>query len=66
MKTIIIVPVSDNKGMNSRIAEHFGRAPFYAVVALDEDGKVENVETLENKGEHFRGRRAHARPHSGA
>jgi len=55
MKTTVIVPVSDNKGMNARIAEHFGRAPFYAVVALDKDGKVENVETLKNKGEHFGG-----------
>jgi predicted Fe-Mo cluster-binding NifX family protein len=55
MKTTIIVPVSDNNGLNARIAEHFGRAPFYAVVALDEDGKVENAETLENKGEHFGG-----------
>jgi predicted Fe-Mo cluster-binding NifX family protein len=55
MKTTIIVPVSDNNGLNARIAEHFGRAPFYAVVAVDKDGKVESVETLENKGEHFGG-----------
>jgi predicted Fe-Mo cluster-binding NifX family protein len=55
MKTTIIVPVSDKNGLNARIAEHFGRAPFYAVVALDKDGKVENAETLENKGEHFGG-----------
>jgi predicted Fe-Mo cluster-binding NifX family protein len=55
MKTTVIVPVSDNNGLNSKIAEHFGRAPFYAIVALDKDGKVEDVETLENKGEHFAG-----------
>jgi predicted Fe-Mo cluster-binding NifX family protein len=55
MKTTVIVPVSDNDGLNARIAEHFGRAPFYVVVALDKDGKVENVETFENKGEHFGG-----------
>jgi predicted Fe-Mo cluster-binding NifX family protein len=55
MKTTVIVPVSDNNGLNARIAEHFGRAPFYAIVALDKDGKVENIETLENKGEHFGG-----------
>ncbi|HVO36896.1 MAG TPA: NifB/NifX family molybdenum-iron cluster-binding protein [Candidatus Acidoferrum sp.] len=41
--------------MNARIAEHFGRAPFYAVLALDNDGKVENIVTLENTGEHFGG-----------
>jgi predicted Fe-Mo cluster-binding NifX family protein len=55
MKNTVIVPVSDNNGMNARIAEHFGRAPFYAIVALDKDGKVEKVETLENKSEHFGG-----------
>jgi len=54
MKTRVIVPVSDKNGLNARIAEHFGRAPFYDVVEL-EDGKVENIETLENKGEHFGG-----------
>jgi predicted Fe-Mo cluster-binding NifX family protein len=55
MKTTVIVPVSDSNGLNAKIAEHFGRAPFYAIVALDKDGKVENVETMENKGEHFGG-----------
>jgi predicted Fe-Mo cluster-binding NifX family protein len=55
MKTTVIIPVSDNSGLNAKIAEHFGRAPFYAVVALDKDGKVETIETLENKGEHFGG-----------
>jgi predicted Fe-Mo cluster-binding NifX family protein len=51
----IIVPVSDSNGLNAKLAEHFGRAPFYAVVALDKEGKIEKVETLENKGEHFGG-----------
>jgi predicted Fe-Mo cluster-binding NifX family protein len=55
MKNTVIVPVSDENGLNARIAEHFGRAPFYAIVALDNDGKVENIETVENKGEHFGG-----------
>jgi predicted Fe-Mo cluster-binding NifX family protein len=54
MKTKIIVPVSDKNGLNAKIAEHFGRAPFYAVIELD-DGNIKNVETLENKGEHFGG-----------
>jgi predicted Fe-Mo cluster-binding NifX family protein len=55
MKNTVIVPVSDENGLNARIAEHFGRAPFYAIVALDNVGKVENIETVENKGEHFGG-----------
>jgi len=52
----VIVPVSDRNGLNAGIAEHFGRAPFYVTVTLDNDGKVENVETVENKGEHFGGK----------
>jgi len=55
MKNRVIVPVSERNGLNAQIAEHFGRAPFYAIVVLDEDGKVESVETVENKGEHFGG-----------
>jgi predicted Fe-Mo cluster-binding NifX family protein len=55
MKTTPIVPVSDNDGLNAGLAEHFGRAPFYAVAALDEERKVENIKMLENKGGHFLG-----------
>ncbi len=62
MKTTVIVPVSGNNGLNARIAEHFGRAPFYAIVVLDKDGKVESVEILENKGEHF-GSEGHMHDH---
>ena len=55
MKTIVIIPVLDESGLNARIAEHFGRAPFYAVVTLDNDGKVANIDTKPNSGEHFGG-----------
>jgi predicted Fe-Mo cluster-binding NifX family protein len=55
MKRRIVIPVSDKNGLNARIADHFGRAPFYAVVTLDEDGKIGKTETLENEGEHFGG-----------
>jgi predicted Fe-Mo cluster-binding NifX family protein len=52
----IIVPVSDKKGLNARIYEHLGRAPFYAIIDLDEDGKVMNIDTIPNTGEHFGGK----------
>ena len=55
MKNTVVIPVSDGNGLNARIAEHFGRAPFYAIVVLDKDKKVESIETVENKGEHFGG-----------
>jgi predicted Fe-Mo cluster-binding NifX family protein len=51
----VIVPVEDQKGLNARLAEHFGRAPYYAVVDLDENGKVANVKTVPNVGEHAGG-----------
>jgi predicted Fe-Mo cluster-binding NifX family protein len=55
MKTTVIVPVLDKSGLNARIAEHLGRAPFYAIIDLDEDGKVMNIKTVPNTGEHFGG-----------
>jgi predicted Fe-Mo cluster-binding NifX family protein len=48
----VIVPAEDQKGLNARLAEHFGRAPYYAVVDFDENGKVANVKTVPNVGEH--------------
>ncbi len=55
MNTKIAIPVEDENGLDAKVAEHFGRAPYYAVVELDEDGKVSNVKTVPNRGEHFGG-----------
>lgn len=55
MKNTVVVPVSDRNGLDAKIAEHFGRAPFYAVIVLDEERKIESIETVENEGEHFGG-----------
>jgi predicted Fe-Mo cluster-binding NifX family protein len=52
----VIVPAEDPKGLSARLAEHFGRAPYYAVVELDENGEVANVKTVQNVGEHAGGR----------
>jgi len=41
--------------LNARLAEHFGRAPYYTVVELDEKGEVSNVKTVPNVGEHAGG-----------
>ena len=55
MKTTIVIPVEDESGLNARIAEHFGRAPFYAVVTLNENREVEDIKAVRNSGEHFGG-----------
>jgi predicted Fe-Mo cluster-binding NifX family protein len=51
----LIVPAEDQKGLSARLAEHFGRAPYYAVVDLDDNGEVANVKTVPNVGEHAGG-----------
>jgi len=55
MKNRIIVPAESQRGLNSRLAEHFGRAPYYAIVDIDEKGNVANVETISNISEHAGG-----------
>src|SRR3989304_3706695 len=52
MKTRIVIPVENEAGLKSAIAEHFGRAPFFAVVDLNEQCKVVSVKTEANTGEH--------------
>ena len=55
MKTRIAIPVENEAGLEAHIAEHFGRAPFFAIVDLDEKGKVASVKTETNTGEHHGG-----------
>ena len=55
MKTRIAIPVENQDGLEAPIAEHFGRAPFFAIVDLDEKGKVASVKTEPNTGEHHGG-----------
>jgi predicted Fe-Mo cluster-binding NifX family protein len=46
----IAIPTDDKKGLESRIAEHFGRANYYTF--LDENGKILEIidNTSEDKG----------------
>jgi predicted Fe-Mo cluster-binding NifX family protein len=55
MKTRVVIPVVNDRGLDAQVAEHFGRAPSYAVVDLDENGAVSNVKTVANVGEHAGG-----------
>ena len=55
-KTVkVVVPVLDEKGMNALLSEHFGRAPFFAVVDINETGEVVDLKTIPNVSEHFGG-----------
>ena len=55
MPSRIIVPAASQEGLNANLAEHFGRAPYFAVVDLNENGEVTNVKTVPNVGEHAGG-----------
>ena len=55
MNVRIVVPVSEEKGIDSRLSQHFGRAPFYAFIDLDEKRQVIGQGTIANTSEHFGG-----------
>ena len=49
----VVIPAEDGSGLNARLSEHFGRAPYFIVVDLDENSNVLSVQTVRNIGEHF-------------
>ncbi|MCW4006342.1 MAG: NifB/NifX family molybdenum-iron cluster-binding protein [Candidatus Bathyarchaeota archaeon] len=51
----VVVPVADQTGLTARLAEHFGRAPYFAVVDLTDDFEITDVQTVENTGAHAGG-----------
>ena len=55
MVSRIVVPTVNENGLDAKLAEHFGRAPYFTVVDLDEKGAVTSVRTISNVGEHFGG-----------
>ncbi len=50
-----VVPVSDDRGIDAQLSQHFGRAPFFAIIDLDEEGHVIGQGTIANTSEHFGG-----------
>ncbi len=55
MTVRIVIPVSDESGLDAQLSEHFGRTPYFAVVEIDEKGQVVSHKTVANVGEHFGG-----------
>ncbi|MFQ6086882.1 MAG: NifB/NifX family molybdenum-iron cluster-binding protein [Candidatus Bathyarchaeia archaeon] len=51
----IVVPVEDESGLNARLSGHFGRAPYFVVIDLDENGNVLSQKSIPNVSEHFGG-----------
>lgn len=54
MVTRVIIPVEDESGLDARLAQHFGRAPYFAVVDF-ENGEFSQIKTESNTGEHHGG-----------
>jgi len=55
MKNKIVIPVSGESGLDAQLSEHFGRAPYFAVIDIDENGQISNQQTVPNTSEHFGG-----------
>lgn len=51
----IVIPVEDESGLNARLSAHFGRAPYFAVIDLEENGNVSSQKSIPNVSEHFGG-----------
>ena len=56
----IMIPVEDEAGLEAQVAHHFGRAPYFAMVELDEKQKILNVKTEPNRSEHMGGAQGHS------
>lgn len=54
MKRRLLIPTDDPNG--SVVAGHFGRAPFFTIIDLNDDGSVLEREVHPNRGEHSGGR----------
>lgn len=55
MSVRIVIPVLDETGLNAPLSEHFGRAPYFAVLELNEDGSISDQRVVPNVGGHFGG-----------
>jgi predicted Fe-Mo cluster-binding NifX family protein len=51
----IVIPTEDKSGLEANLAQHFGRAPYYTLVDLDDDNQIIGLRTEMNKGEHVGG-----------
>ena len=54
------MPVEDNTGLGAKIAHHFGRAPYFALVEFDENQKTSKITIEPNRSEHMGGAPGHS------
>jgi predicted Fe-Mo cluster-binding NifX family protein len=51
----IIIPVENNQGLQAPLCQHFGQAPYYAIIELDDNNQISKVESKLNTSEHMGG-----------
>lgn len=51
----LVIPVVDKKDLTAQLSQHFGRAPFFVVVDINDEGHVSSHKTVANVSEHFGG-----------
>jgi len=56
----IMMPVEDENGLEAEVAHHYGRAPYFALVELDENQKTPLVKIVPNRSEHMGGAPGHS------
>ena len=56
----IMIPVEDATGLEAKVAHHFGRAPYFALVEFDENNKTSKVNIEPNRSEHMGGAPGHS------
>ena len=54
MTNRVLVPTQDSEG--KMIAAHFGRAPFFVAIDIDEHGNTAEIKIYPNTGEHSGGK----------
>ncbi len=55
MDARIVIPIVEERGMDAPLSQHFGRAPYFFVVDIDEKGDVVAQRAVPNTSEHFGG-----------
>ncbi|MCW4006331.1 MAG: hypothetical protein NWF04_07040 [Candidatus Bathyarchaeota archaeon] len=51
----MVIPVVNDAGEDAQLAQHFGKAPYFVVVDLDENNTVVSLKTEPNRSEHVGG-----------
>jgi predicted Fe-Mo cluster-binding NifX family protein len=51
----IVIPTEDASGLEAKVAQHFGKAPYFASVDLNGRGQIIETKINPNTGEHMGG-----------